>query len=77
LTTSEPTLIIWTIWTVLNAVQSAAIGMPAWAHTLILVVTAALGAVLNRSQVSPVSPGPASSDAAVRGSRPEKSRSFE
>lgn len=50
---TEPTAIIWAVWTALNAIQTAAIDMPDWAHTVILVATAALGAFINRSQVTP------------------------
>lgn len=54
----EPTLIIQTIVAVLNAVQIAAISLPLWAHTVIVVVTIALGALVNRANVTPASPTP-------------------
>jgi hypothetical protein len=54
----EPTLIIQGVVLALNAVQVAAISMPDWAHTLIIVVSVALGALLNRSQVTPVTKPP-------------------
>jgi hypothetical protein len=54
----EPTLILWSVYAALNSAQVAALNVPAWAHTLILAVTAVLAAVLNRSQVTPVIPAP-------------------
>lgn len=50
----EPTLIIYAVLAAVNAVQVAAIGMATWLHVVILAVTAGLGAVVNRSQVTPV-----------------------
>ena len=54
--TKEPILIIGTILATLNAIQAAAISMPAWAHTVIIVVTITLGTILGRSQVTPANP---------------------
>lgn len=50
----EPTLIIYAVLTALNTIQVAVIDMPAWAHTVIVIVTAVLAALVNRSQVTPV-----------------------
>ena len=51
---AEPIAIIGAILAALNAIQIAAISMPTWLHTTIAVITIALGAVVGRSQVSPV-----------------------
>lgn len=51
---SEPVLTWGTVLAVLNAVQLLAIpGLPAWVHTLIMVVTTIVTALASRSQVTP------------------------
>jgi hypothetical protein len=50
----EPVLILSLILTAINAVQIAAISMPTWAHTVIVIVSTIIAAILQRSQVSPV-----------------------
>jgi hypothetical protein len=51
---SEPTVIIYSILAALNAVQVAVVNGPEWVNIVILAVTAALGALVNRSVVTPV-----------------------
>lgn len=55
----EPTLIIQSVVLALNVVQTAAIPMTTLAHTLIGAGVIGLGAMVNRSQVTPAGPGPA------------------
>lgn len=50
----EPTLIIQCIVLALNAIQLSAISMSTAAHTIVAVLVIGLGAIVNRSQVSPV-----------------------
>jgi hypothetical protein len=54
----EPTLIIQAIVAALIALQTAAISMPAWLHTLIAVWIIMLGAIVNRGLVTPAPPPP-------------------
>jgi hypothetical protein len=49
----EPTLIIQAIVAALIAVDAAVLTLPAWAHTLIAVLIVGLGAIVNRSKVTP------------------------
>jgi ABC-type uncharacterized transport system permease subunit len=49
----EPTLIIGAIVAALVAVDAAALGLPGWVRTVIAVLIVALGAIVNRSRVTP------------------------
>ena len=57
----EPTLIVQGVVAALIVVQSAAIPMAEWAHTLIAVLIVALGALVNRQAVTPVTAAPVAS----------------
>lgn len=51
---TEPVLTWGTALAILNAIQTLAISMPPWAHTLIVVLTTIVAALAARSQVTPV-----------------------
>lgn len=51
--TGEPAVIVGAILAALNAIQVAAIHMSTTAHTIILVATIVLGALVTRQNVTP------------------------
>ena len=67
--TTEPALILATLAAAINAVQTAAITLPAWAHALIAVASILLTGLITRTQVTPTR-APAPTPAAPTGPRP-------
>lgn len=55
---AEPTLIISAIVAALEVAQVAVVPMPTWLHGVIAALVVGLGALVNRSQVTPA-PAPA------------------